>query len=185
MDKREQIMQAALALFAERGYHGTPVSLIAERAKVGSGTIYRYFKDKDDLVNTLYRHWKEVVCDETMGCIDRDQPLRSLFRDVSIRMVRFAMQHRDAFIFLEAHHHSPYLDDASRRLSETINEAFLELICHGQALEFIKEAPLELLKSAVFGMLTEMMKNHWNGTQKLTEALIMQVEEMAWQAIRR
>jgi hypothetical protein len=61
----------------------------------------------------------------------------------------------------------------------------LELICHGQALEFIKEAPLELLKSAVFGMLTEMMKNHWNGTQKLTEALIMQVEEMAWQAIRR
>ena len=72
LDKKELIMAAALELFAERGYHGTPVSLIAEQAKVGSGTIYRYFKDKDDLVNTLYRHWKRKYFLETTEEIETE-----------------------------------------------------------------------------------------------------------------
>ena len=43
-DKSTAILEAALALFAERGYDGTPVPLIAEKAGVGAGTIYRYFE---------------------------------------------------------------------------------------------------------------------------------------------
>ena len=46
MDKREAILEAALELFAERGFHGTAVPLIAAKAHVGAGTIYRHFKDK-------------------------------------------------------------------------------------------------------------------------------------------
>ena len=40
-NKRDDIMEAALILFAERGYDGTTVPMIAEKAKVGAGTIYR------------------------------------------------------------------------------------------------------------------------------------------------
>src|SRR5438067_8425981 len=43
-DKREAIMSAALELFVERGFYGTAVPEIAERAEVGAGTIYRYFE---------------------------------------------------------------------------------------------------------------------------------------------
>jgi AcrR family transcriptional regulator len=49
-DKRAALLEAALELFAENGFHGAPTSLIAERAGVGVGTIYRYFKDKDELI---------------------------------------------------------------------------------------------------------------------------------------
>jgi AcrR family transcriptional regulator len=42
-DKREAILGAALELFAERGFHGTAVPQIADKAGVGAGTIYRYF----------------------------------------------------------------------------------------------------------------------------------------------
>ena len=54
-DKREAIMAAALELFVERGFYGTAVPEIAERAGVGAGTIYRYFESKEALVNALYR----------------------------------------------------------------------------------------------------------------------------------
>ena len=185
MDKRQQIMQAALELFAKRGYHGTPVSLIAERAKVGSGTIYRYFKDKDDLVNTLYRHWKQIIYEQTLKKIDPVMPIRSMFHEVCVNFVHFAQQNPNAFIFMEAHHHSPYLDDASKQVTDKTNTEFLKFIQHGQTHEFIKPGPAELIKSVVFGIFTEMMKNHWSGAQPLTEELILQVEEMAWQAIRR
>ena len=57
-DKREAILDAALELFAERTFDGTAVPLIAERAGVAAGTIYRYFDSKEALVNALYRRWK-------------------------------------------------------------------------------------------------------------------------------
>ena len=42
------------ATFAERGYDGTTIPMIAEKAKVGAGTIYRYFENKEALVNSLF-----------------------------------------------------------------------------------------------------------------------------------
>src|SRR6478736_3876176 len=62
-DKREAILEAALELFAERTFDGTAVPLIAERAGVAAGTIYRYFDSKEALVNALYRRWKGALRD--------------------------------------------------------------------------------------------------------------------------
>lgn len=55
--KRELIMNAALALFVERGFDGTTVPMISEKAGVGAGTIYRYFENKEALVNSLYQKY--------------------------------------------------------------------------------------------------------------------------------
>ena len=43
-----------MQLFAERGYDGTTIPMIAEKANVGAGTIYRYFENKEALVNSLF-----------------------------------------------------------------------------------------------------------------------------------
>lgn len=47
--KREQILNEALNLFAEKGYHATNISDIAARLDMGHGTFYRYFKNKHDI----------------------------------------------------------------------------------------------------------------------------------------
>ncbi len=60
MEKREAILQAALELIAERGFHDTPMSLIARRSGASAGTIYHHFADKDDLIHALYRHVKTI-----------------------------------------------------------------------------------------------------------------------------
>src|SRR6185369_16360221 len=75
-DKRERILDAALSLFAERGFHGTPVPLVAERASVGAGTIYRYFASKEALVNALYQRWKMAFID----CVSADFPIEKTTR---------------------------------------------------------------------------------------------------------
>jgi AcrR family transcriptional regulator len=48
-DKRSAILEQAIAVFAKAGYRGTDVQVIADRANVGKGTVYRYFKSKEDL----------------------------------------------------------------------------------------------------------------------------------------
>src|SRR5262245_55757880 len=52
--KRERILEAAVRVFAEKGFYGAKVSEIAREAGVADGTIYLYFKSKDDLLISLF-----------------------------------------------------------------------------------------------------------------------------------
>lgn len=53
-DRRKQILEAAVAVFAERGFHKTRVSDIARKAGVAYGLIYHYFDSKDDVLNSVF-----------------------------------------------------------------------------------------------------------------------------------
>lgn len=116
LDKREAIFAAALALFAERGFHGTSVPDIAQRAGVGAGTIYRYFEGKEALVNALYQHYKGVLVQGLLHGFDPDAPPRAAFHGFWTNAVAFVRASPQAFDFLELHHHAPYLDKKSRDL---------------------------------------------------------------------
>ncbi|GAB2978188.1 TetR/AcrR family transcriptional regulator [Nocardioides montaniterrae] len=58
-ETRREIIDAAFACFAERGYHGTGIADIAARLGIGHGTFYRYFENKRDIV--------EHVIDDVLG----------------------------------------------------------------------------------------------------------------------
>ncbi|PTX59642.1 TetR family transcriptional regulator [Melghirimyces profundicolus] len=61
----QQILEAAVSVYRERGYHGAEMGAIARRAGLGRGLIYYYFKDKRDVFISLIRltlqRWKDVV----------------------------------------------------------------------------------------------------------------------------
>ena len=62
---KAKIIETALTLFAEQGYHGTSISLIAKKAEVSKGLMYNYFHSKEDLLNAIledaYRHGDEIT----------------------------------------------------------------------------------------------------------------------------
>ena len=78
-DKREEIMQAALELIAEQGFHGAPMAMIADRAGVGAGTIYRYFESKDALIAEIFNELEKKVVESLMQGYSRDRSLRDRF----------------------------------------------------------------------------------------------------------
>ena len=53
-DKRDRILKAAIKVFAKNGFYATRVSEIAKAAGVADGTIYLYFKNKDDVLITIF-----------------------------------------------------------------------------------------------------------------------------------
>lgn len=55
MEKYEMILDAALNVIAEHGFHGSQVSRIAKEAGVADGTIYLYFKNKEDILISLFQ----------------------------------------------------------------------------------------------------------------------------------
>src|SRR5215831_2739828 len=88
-DKREAILTAALELFVERGFYGTAVPEIAERAGVGAGTIYRYFESKEALVNAIYREQKLLFGQVALDDFPSAAPTREQFRVLWMRMAKF------------------------------------------------------------------------------------------------
>jgi AcrR family transcriptional regulator len=81
-DKRNAILDAATRVFAERGLTAAPTSEISKRAGIAEGTLFTYFKTKDDLINALYREIKLEVADAMMSGFPRKKSVRTRLQHV-------------------------------------------------------------------------------------------------------
>lgn len=67
---RERVLEAALGVFSEKGFHVATMDEVAERAGVGKGTLYRYFANKETLFNELVRHRLEELEGKARAILD-------------------------------------------------------------------------------------------------------------------
>jgi TetR/AcrR family fatty acid metabolism transcriptional regulator len=83
-DKPQQIIDAAIRVFARHGYYNSRVSDIAREAGMASGTIYLYFKTKDEILVRMFRErmaeWVEFVRKAMTDAPDASAKLRRLIR---------------------------------------------------------------------------------------------------------
>jgi AcrR family transcriptional regulator len=90
-NKRNAILDAATRLFAERGLTAAPTSEISKQAGVAEGTLFTYFKTKDDLINALYREIKLELADAMMSDFPRKKNVRTRLRHVWDRYVNWGI----------------------------------------------------------------------------------------------
>jgi TetR/AcrR family transcriptional regulator, repressor of fatR-cypB operon len=182
-DKREAILAAALALFAERGFHGTAVPQIAARAQVGAGTIYRYFASKEAIVNALFRRWKAALAAVLADGLGEDQPPRAQLEHLVGRAFGFARRFPLAFAFLELHHHQPYLDAESRAMEGPFAgpaRIFFDRQQRGRAL---RKAPPELLAALAWGAIVGVVKAGTSNASGLSAQAEQRAAEAIWSAL--
>jgi AcrR family transcriptional regulator len=183
-DRREAILDAALELFVERGFFGTAVPEIADRAGVGAGTIYRYFESKEALVNAIYRQQKLAFANVVLDAFPVTAPTREQFRLLWMRMAKFATEHTSAFIFLELHHHARYLDAESRAVEHRMTDLFTHVVTGAQARHELKAGPPRLLMGLVMGAFVGVIRSCVEADQPLREADWKLAEQCLWEAVR-
>jgi TetR/AcrR family transcriptional regulator, repressor of fatR-cypB operon len=183
-DKRDAIVAAALALFVERGFFGTAVPEIAEQAGVGAGTIYRYFESKEALVNAIYRQEKLRFAQLVLDGFPATGTTREQFRALWMRMARFATEHRDAFVFLELHHHARYLDAESRGLEDRMLSLFTAVVTRAQARGELKAGSPRILMGLVMGAFVGVIRSCVEIEQPLDQADWVFAEQCVWEAVR-
>ncbi len=94
MSTKERILEEALTLFAENGYDGTGVDLIAERVGIKGPSLYRHFKSKEEILCTLIDSAEERY-EEMFGSeknIGKIPESREEFMKVTMERIRFSMQ---------------------------------------------------------------------------------------------
>lgn len=183
-DKRESIMSAALELFVERGFFGTAVPEIADRAGVGAGTIYRYFESKEALVNAIYREQKLLFGRVAFENFPPAATTREQFRLLWTRMAKFAIDHPSSFIFLELHHHARYLDAESRAVEHRMTELFTRVVTNAQARGELKAGDPRVLMGLVMGGFVGVIRGCVDVDQPLGQLDWKLAEQCMWEAIR-
>ena len=183
-DKRQAILSAALELFVERGYYGTAVPAVADRAGVGAGTIYRYFRSKEDLVNTLYRQCKKELATHVLLGIAPDAPPREQFHQFWVRLAAFARKSPRIFSFLELHHHVSYLDDDSRAMQQRVLDLATSFIVGLQAAKVVKPISAEVIMAIVYWSFVGLARCEQEGRLTLDDKSLADAEQCVWEAIR-
>lgn len=182
-DRRDEILEAALACFVERGFHGTAVPQVAKRAGIAAGTIYHYFPGKEVLVNALYRKCKMQVASRVLTGFPQGAPVREQFRAMWREMTDFALANPDAFAFLEFHHHRSYLDAESLAMEGGLKDFGAVIVKRAQDAGEVKSGPTTLVMELVFGAFIGMMRAHAEGRLELSEPDQALAEQACWDAI--
>ncbi len=187
-DKRSDVMQAALELIAERGFHNAPIAEIAEKAGVAAGTIYRYFESKDALITELHRELEERIVAALQGGYPSGSPLRERFLYLIGTLLRHFVAHPLHFRYMEQYFNSPYGISLHRdRLlgKPGSHDIPMEIFKQGIAEQVIKEFPKAVLFSLAFGPMISLLRDHIAGFVTLDEGLIGRIAEASWDAIKR
>ena len=183
--KREDIERAALALFAERGFHGTSMPELAKAAGVGPGTIYRHFENKDALVNAMYQHWKTKMAAEVYANLPMDVPWRERFRGLWQALFQFNADYPGAIDFLDLQFHSDYLDASSRALEQQSASILFAMIAMAQAEQIVVELPPPAVVALVYSAFLGLVRGEREGYLTLNDELLAATEERVWAMIRR
>lgn len=82
-ERRRQILDAAVRVFARQGFHASRVSDIADEAGVAYGLLYHYFRSKDELLDTVFTERWELMLEAIRAADARDAPARDKLDDIA------------------------------------------------------------------------------------------------------
>lgn len=187
-DKREAILQAMLELVAEHGFHGAPMAMVAERAGVAAGTIYRYFENKDVLIVELYRELEAKINASVSDGYTQQTAFRERFLHMVSGLLKFFISSPLEFKYIEQFHHSPYGVAFRRdRILGQVEDCgiYCELFKQGVAQQVLKDFPLPVLFDLAFGPIVSVSRNHILGFIHLDDNLIRQISEACWDSLKR
>jgi AcrR family transcriptional regulator len=185
-DKRRIIIDAALTVFAAKGYHGTSVPEVADASGVGTGTLYRYFEHKEALVNEVYRDAKVRLKTALMtgveeADLEKIEDAEDWFHELWRRLYAFATGEPDAFRFLEMQDHVEYLDAKSRQLELSV---LMPLWMAGKRLHARNtEAPVDTLIALVWGAFVGLVKAMRLGYMQLDDNRMRQAGDACWRML--
>src|SRR5512132_3064704 len=99
-DKREAILRAAISVFAHNGYFNSKVADIAKEAGVADGTVYLYFKSKEEILHSIFdRNMEEAIADGRKHLENIADPGERLRRIAHMHLDRLGADRELAIVF--------------------------------------------------------------------------------------
>jgi len=182
-DKKARILRATLELITDHGFHGTPVSMIADRAGVGAGTIYRYFENKEAILTELYSVLQRELHEATMAGIPEGVSVRDEFSLKWRNILRYFLENSAEAKFLEQYSASPFISAEVMEENSRRNAHLRVLRQRGIDTGVIRPVQYQTLVVFLWGLVKEVHHQTDAGSLVVTEALVEEIFQVFWEGI--
>jgi AcrR family transcriptional regulator len=180
-DKQEAILNTALRLFTERGFFGTPTSLISKEAGVATGTLFFYFKTKEELIDTLYLRVKAEAAQAFCENLEKEPDAKTRLNRLGRNAIAWGLEHPEKMKFMEIFAHSPFvsttaqLEGMSRFLF--LQDLIAQGVREGSIRNYDPKLLIFMMASSFSGLIARVAEA---GSAEEREQIIDQGMEFIW-----
>lgn len=182
-DKRVAILESALGLIRNQGFHGASMSLVAKNADVATGTVYNYFDNKEHLIKELYNHNRQLLLTVVNETLEENNKatFRQRFEKIWLAIYRFYLENTDMLIFVEQFVNSPFCQH--KQVEEFEERPLLNFLQSGADEQIFKSLPAEMMLTYFFSSCVYMAKLHLYGNATLSQTDTENALEMIWDGL--
>src|SRR5712692_6063684 len=160
--KYEAILRAAIKVFAGSGFFNSKVADVAREAGVADGTVYLYFKNKDDILVSIFNYYmEEALAAGKASLAETDDPVEKLRRIVRAHLEGLGRDRNLAVVFqVELRSSTKFMEQFSATKVTEYLELIREVIEEGQRLGVFRSGlNTKIVAKVLFGALDEMATN--------------------------
>ena len=157
-DKRQQLLWAAVRVFARKGFHASRVGDIAEEAGVAHGLLYHYFKSKDQVLEAVFHENWSILIARIESVEETDEPAADQIRHIAAIVLRTWLHLPDVVrVVIQEFGRSPELGERIGELTLPI-VALQRVIARGiERGEFRKDIDPAFAATVVYGSIDELL----------------------------
>ena len=159
-DKYQRILEASVNVFADHGFHQSTVSQIAKKAGVADGTIYLYFKNKEDILVQIFNYKTKQIFERFREVVNSaDNPIEKLRNLIRRHLQEFQQDRNLAVVYLaETRQINRVMEDQIKIMSRMYFDLVAEILEQGQQDgNFRKVLYLGLVKRHILGSVDEVI----------------------------
>lgn len=197
--KQQALLEATLHEVAEHGFAVTSVARIARAAGMSPGTLYLYYRDKDDLLEATFREVSRRIIAVAIEAFQAEpaeafeaepsplspaaQQLKSALCRVWNALVALGRRQPALFLFHDQFLHSSHMQDALRVANQERAAPLLDAFALGQQTGILKQIDLALIEVFMFRSIYSLLQGSSCQLPAISDASFDQAFEMAWDAI--
>lgn len=183
-DKRQHILSAAEKLIAHSGLHTFSMHKLASEAEVATGTLYRYFDDKEHLLNEMRLAITQRIAEAVQANITNSMPPKKRYRQMWLNIWHLAASDSDALLNRVQYESLPLAQCKQVRAHERkLFAQVAHLFDQGKQLGLIKPLDNEVLSSLSFEVCVSLARKHALGLHQLDDQALDAAIEATWDAI--
>ena len=182
--KTDLFFTSTLALVSQVGLVGLTIPLIAKRSGVATGTLYIYFKNKEDLILALYKDIKKRFASTIFIGYSPGMSVEEGLRTIWENTVRYSVSHYSEEVFLQQFNISPYSKGPEvLTFAGDQMQPLQELIARGQQLSLLKPDK-HLIRQLFIGFIQQIGSDIHQSPGLLTRTWLDTSFRFFWDAIK-
>lgn len=183
---KNKILEGTLALVQDQGFQGFTISGLAKRGGFAVGTVYHYFKGKDEIIQELYHYVVEMIYQKAQGSDDTAKEFKERFYTLWHSLLDLYSDKPAILRFFELYNNSTYYSPGPDFEQSKFYQWLMNFLSDGLSQRVLRPINLEMLTVMVLGNLITCSKIKIMHGRKLKNKGIEleQMVDIVWEGIK-